>query len=143
MTRGEILADYDGATGEVSVFTIDYEGKTLKLKILTESTISKLIGKPITDDLRLAVTFRVSSGMSLIMIGVNQNLFLVDPFTGMLHQKLEVPDEFVYVFDVKMNWCSNEIVVLYRNNFGKYFIKVFPLGHGGLVKSCAAELSHR
>ena len=86
--RGEILVDYNGATGEVSVFTIDYEGKTLK--ILIESTISKLIGKPITDDLRLAVTFRVSSGMSLIMIGVNQNLFLVDPFTGMLHQKLEV-----------------------------------------------------
>ena len=76
-------------------------------------------------------------GLSLLMIGLNQDLFLVDPFTGILYQKLQPHIDNVFkMFDVKMHWCSNKIVVLYGiKGSRKYCIQVFSLGNGGNVDS--------
>ena len=70
LTKGEILVNYDGWTsygqwrdGKVTVFTVDYKAKTLR--ILTETTLSRLTGEPFTDHFKMfgKVTFNVSSGI--------------------------------------------------------------------------------
>ena len=122
--RGEILVNFDWQQCEIYIFTINYNAN--QLTKLRQIELSKFFGDLEVED-RMNIVFRLSSCTSLIMLSLDEDIFLVDPFTGLLVQKLKSLVCPGFVCDIRFNWCSNELVVCSSNFSNQYYAEVYRL----------------
>eukprot|EP00111_Clytia_hemisphaerica_P008842 TCONS_00025839-protein len=126
MRNGEFLIYLDMLQDSIFMYTINYNNKSLT-KMRTVIQVSDFLGIVPREEFS-NVLVRVSSGTSLVMLGY-KNVFLIDPFTGVLVQRLKSSgaDNSCFVKEIKLNWCSNEVIVFYTNSKQECFGNVFHL----------------
>ena len=123
--NGEVLVNFYRQVGLICVFSLNYEEGTLN--VLREVSVSDLIEDV---DFKKCL-FTVSSGTSLALLGFNDVVYLIDLSSGLLIQQLKSEVASSRVQDIKLNWCSNEIIVLYGDDASaQYFIQVHPICYG-------------
>ena len=124
LQRGEILVNFaKGSTQEqdkIYVYTINSKEKTLTL--ITSFDFSDFI-PPERENEHTGVT----SGTFFIILAF-RSVYLIDPFNGQLVQKI-TPNSLIncFVKNVKLNWCSNEILIFYNENENQFCGQVFKL----------------
>eukprot|EP00111_Clytia_hemisphaerica_P009775 TCONS_00028675-protein len=128
--NNEILVNFYRQAGLICVFSLNY--KEGNLNILQEINVSDFLQDVDQWDKCLLT---VSSGISLALLGYNHIVYFIDLTTGLLvHQLNSQVVTSCDVQNIMLNWCSNEIVTLYRDKVAdEYFIQVNPLLYGNRV----------
>ena len=129
LVKDEVLVFFHGNDrNKIVVTAIDYENSTMN--ILRRINVTDFI-----PNFNISSEIRVSSGTSLIMLGFQDRVYLIDPFTGQLLQELkyDFDSKIQRIEEMSLNWCSNEIVVIgniFNGECLEYFCNIFKLKTG-------------
>uniref|UniRef100_A0A7M5WSF8 Uncharacterized protein n=1 Tax=Clytia hemisphaerica TaxID=252671 RepID=A0A7M5WSF8_9CNID len=128
LEKGEILVDFDYTANEICVFGFNSIEKTSKL--LNTIHISTFV-EELSEFEAWNSGIKISTGTSFIIFG-DEDVYLVDPFTGQLVQKITPPKDWdnVFVDFFCLNWFSSEILILYQGEKESFYGKVCKLKTG-------------